>query len=1150
MKRVRYLLVLAILFVVLIPQATAGQKVIHDYKPFMERVAASRTGSNSCGPPSYWDCNHGNVQADLIMAHSSLYMQTGEQKYLDWMHGYADHSSTNEQTGAGPGDYRSGEKDHGWYMVGYAMAYLAEPDSGKKSTYSSYLDNFANQGSIDAGPVSGGQVGNDHVAMVIGYSMAYGATKSSTVMGHFSGFGTQESGIGSRTHGEFMLGYAEAYLASGESGYKSTLTSLANTRPADPNIGCTTGHDCHNDEWQALMILGLAKAYEITGTASYKDEMVAYANVRPPDSCGPPDHWDCGDSTLQANSIFAYSKVFLITNDQTYLGYLDQMGDRAMHGGPCEVVDDQVYCSSGTGRLLMGLQILATIYPYFGELAITPETASTDLTLSVSVPVGDLPKVEITAGYFGRYDFSGWQQGVASCDCWLGETSYAGCLSGSSAGFQVPTPLAGNHSIRIACTNKAGYTNTLTSWVVVYPDGVHIENDDLSYVNTTTHQVELNYTSAYKVECSATLIGPSGTTNPPISGDGKNVGKAAIVLTLSPDGEYTLDVACQNTQGKQASFNLAFTVDILAPATTIAALEEYNVQPITVGATQIGDATAGIDTCRIFVDGDLHGTKAPTDGSVSWDLDLPEASYHLKICCYDKAGNEGCTEKISQIDLTPSATPHSTSIGFTTATPSPTPPPSGTPYPTLTPPPDVIVTATPSPTPAGPCEPPSEEAIIAKWNETHGRELTSLVTANKAATVTLPSRDAEGFASAREEAAALMRVMNDEYLKHSCDVGVFTVVFTDAETSYTSTRGAVEYLEAGYITDEQFINAIQEAGPTPLPPEEVTTPTPPPGVSIEPTPTIGAATPTEGPSPTARETGGLSGLSTPIPEPSATAGPIEPTKSPTSAPTQTPTATAKPEPTEPGSYVATMTPGATAGPTSKTGGGSTPPPTPTVESIKIDEVDVDFDPEMDDVRKEDTAKDSVAEALQSIAATRGEGLDTEEAEEYIKLAEDRIASGQYEEAVKYAWVAKRRADEVAGRISEPWSYVNEKQRSSFPIQIDSTLAALLGGALIVMIAGLTFFVRAQAGGIDSELMDYIDGRRDDGYDDDEIVSALLDAGYEKVEIYAAFGLDVPEELAEGAEVVTEEEDVEVSEDTESVEEVVSEDDVSGEPKEE
>ncbi|MDP6627094.1 MAG: hypothetical protein QGG50_04265, partial [Methanopyri archaeon] len=229
---------------------------------------------------------------------------------------------------------------------------------------------------------------------------------------------------------------------------------------------------------------------------------------------------------------------------------------------------------------------------------------------------------------------------------------------------------------------------------------------------------------------------------------------------------------------------------------------------------------------------------------------------------------------------------------------------------------------------------------------------------------------------------------------------------------------------------------------------------------------------------------------------------------------------------------------------------STPPLTPTVEPIKIDEVDVDFDPEMDDVRKEDTAKDSVAEALQSIAATRGEGLDTEEAEEYIKLAEDRIASGQYEEAVKYAWVAKRRADEVAGRISEPWSYVNEKQRSSFPIQIDSTLAALLGGALIVMIAGLTFFVRAQAGGIDSELMDYIDGRRDDGYDDDEIVSALLDAGYEKVEIYAAFGLDVPEELAEGAEVVTEEEDVEVSEDTESVEEVVSEDDVSGEPKEE
>ena len=1153
MKRVRYRLVLAIMLVSLMLLGTAGQVVTHNYKPFMEQVAASRTGSNTCGPPSYWDCGHGNVQADLLMAHSSLYRQTGEQKYLDWMHGYADHKSTNSQTGAGPGDYQSGEKDHGWYMVGYAMAYLAEPDSSKKSTYSSYLDNFANQGSIDAGPVSGGQVGNDHVAMVIGYSMAYGATKSSTVKGHFSGFGTQESGIGSRTHGEFMLAYAEAYLASGESGYKSTLTSLANTRPNDPNIGCTTGHDCHNDEWQNLMMLGLAKAYEITGTSSYKDEMVAYANVRPSDSCGPPDLWDCGDSTLQANSIFAYSKVYMITNDQTYLGYLGQLGDRAMHGGPCEVVDDQVHCSSGTGRLLMGLQILATIYPYFGELSVTPEIASTDLTLSVSVPVGDLPKVEITAGYFGRYDFTGWQQGVASCDCWLADTSYAGCLSGSSAGFQVPTPPAGNHTIRIACTNKAGYTNTLDSWVVVYPDGVHIEHDDFTYVNTTTHQVELNYTSAYTVDCTSTLIGPSGTTNPPISGDGKNVGTAAVVLTLSPDGEYTLDVMCQNSEGKQSSFHIAFTADNVAPATTISALEEYNIQPITVGASQIGDSTAGVDTCRVFVDGDLHGTKAPTDGSVSWDLDLPESSYHIKICCYDKAGNEGCSEKISRIDLTPSATPHSTSIGFTTATPTPTPPPSGTPYPTLTPPPDVVVTATPVPTPAGPCEPPSEAAIISRWNSTHGREITDLVTANKAATVTLASRDEEGFTSARSEAAALMRVMNDEYLKHSCDVAVFTIVFTDIETSYTSTRGAVEYLEAGYITEEQFTNAMQEAGPTPLPPEEVTTPTPPPGVSLSPTPTIGATmVPTDGPSPTPRETGGLSGLATPTPEPSVTAGPIEPTAGPTSATTGTPTASEVPGPTEPGDFVATMTPRATAGPTSNTGGDSTPPPMPTIEPIKIDEVDVDFDPEMDDVRKEDTAKDSVAEALESIAATRGEGLDTEEAEEYIKLAEDRIASGQYEEAVKYAWVAKRHADEVAGRISEPWSYVNEKQRSSFPIQIDSTLAALLGGALIVMIAGLAFFVRAQRGGIDSELMDYIDGRRDEGYEDEEIVSALLDAGYEKEDIYAAFGLEVPEEIAEEAEVVTEEAEVvteeDVAESTEIVEEPESEDDI-GEPKE-
>ncbi|MFO7710524.1 MAG: DUF2341 domain-containing protein [Candidatus Woesearchaeota archaeon] len=269
------------------------------------------------------------------------------------------------------------------------------------------------------------------------------------------------------------------------------------------------------------------------------------------------------------------------------------------------------------------------------------------------------------------YNASDFMSDVASCSLYingsLNQTSTS--INDSTQSFFIPDMAEGDWYYFINCTDNSANSNTGKSEVRYFtvdydflePDVTLI--DPLNYFSTVTGDITFTYnvTDESSIDsCSLIIDGMINKTDDTIS---KN-SEQTFSLTGLSDGNYTWAVNCTDASdgmytGGSETRNFSVGPDEEGPVITLFAPINDSVD--TDGSVsftyKVVDATSGIDSCKLYVDGTIEDTDTSVleDEEQSLSATLGDGMYDWNINCTDDSPqkNMGSSEvRILNVSIT------------------------------------------------------------------------------------------------------------------------------------------------------------------------------------------------------------------------------------------------------------------------------------------------------------------------------------------------------------------------------------------------------------------------------------------------------------------------------------------------------------------
>lgn len=430
------------------------------------------------------------------------------------------------------------------------------------------------------------------------------------------------------------------------------------------NISDLTLDGSGTKTWQALRVLGTGSANNVSFSQIKYDESTAYQGT------GVASFGNFNVTNSEFNQIGRIGVIYYGTgvtdalfNNNTYTGkgegnfidYALEVGAGANVSADNNVITNNLGVASSDGSTSAG--VLVTTYYGTGSSTLTltnSKVTGNTSGIAIGYDAADLSTVTATGNSFANNDHGISAVGLPNVNAqsnWYGDKS--GPKDNDNTDLSAPTDNPDGLGCEVL--GPVDYSN----WLISDPFGenyaqcdqhvpsVTITNpDDNDIVNGT---VDIRATVADEdddiASCKVVITDSSNNEVRNVNCDNTGTYSDETVdswdTTGLADGEYTITVNVEDSNGNQASDSINVTVDNTAPVVTIDEKTTTDPNPELTGTVDDPNATV-----EVTVDGNTY--TATNNGDGTWTLAddaitpaLDPGTYDVSVSATDSAGNVG-----------------------------------------------------------------------------------------------------------------------------------------------------------------------------------------------------------------------------------------------------------------------------------------------------------------------------------------------------------------------------------------------------------------------------------------------------------------------------------------------------------------------------